>query len=96
MDGGKRGIGQAGRGVAFTEAPAGKLPVGEQLSRGDMEVGARRFVETLVIGPGAWEQLPPRLQQIFVQNAPTWLDEVRDTDVFEIDPEAPSSSVGEG
>lgn len=45
------------------------------LEAGQFEAGARRFVETIAFGPGAWDQLPQATRDIFVFNAPTWLDE---------------------
>lgn len=48
------------------------------LQAGDYEAGARRFVETIAFGPGAWEQLPQAMRDIFVFNAPTWLDELQE------------------
>lgn len=48
------------------------------LEAGQNEAGARRFVETIAFGPGAWEQLPQQTRDIFVYNAPTWLDEQRE------------------
>lgn len=45
------------------------------LEAGQFEAGARRFVETIAFGPGAWDQLPQSTRDIFVFNAPTWLDE---------------------
>jgi pimeloyl-ACP methyl ester carboxylesterase len=48
------------------------------LQAGDFEAGARRFVETIAFGPGAWDQLPQATRDIFVFNAPTWLDELQE------------------
>lgn len=48
------------------------------LEAGENEAGARRFVETIAFGPGAWDQLPQETRDIFVFNAPTWLDEQRE------------------
>lgn len=54
--------------------------VGERIAQGDDEGGARQFAEE-VFGPGSWETaLPPEIKTIFVQNAPTLLDELRDPD----------------
>lgn len=39
------------------------------------EEGARRFVETIAFGPGAWDTLPQETRDMFVYNAPTFLDE---------------------
>jgi pimeloyl-ACP methyl ester carboxylesterase len=57
----------------------------ESLTAGDFDGGARRFVETIAFGPGAWSKLPQQARDTFIFNAPTWLDEVRDPDALEID-----------
>jgi pimeloyl-ACP methyl ester carboxylesterase len=48
------------------------------LKSGNLETGARQFVENVAVGPGMWEKLPPDVQQTFVFNAPTWLDEMNE------------------
>lgn len=50
----------------------------DSLKQGEMETGARRFMETIAFGPGAWQQLPEPLRQIFIANAPTFLDEANE------------------
>lgn len=50
----------------------------ELLQDGQMENGARQFMETIAFGPGAWEQLPAEIRRSIVFNAPTFLDEQRD------------------
>ncbi len=50
----------------------------KMLQRGDKSGGARLFAETLALGPGSWDKLPPRLREIWITNADTWLDETRD------------------
>jgi pimeloyl-ACP methyl ester carboxylesterase len=57
----------------------------EKLAAGDDAGGAQLFVETVAMGAGMWEKLPPRLRQTFVENAPTYLDECRDPDQQSID-----------
>ena len=57
----------------------------ELLEAGQLESGARRFFDTVAIGPGAWEQLPEEARQRFIFNAPTWLDENRDPEWNELD-----------
>jgi pimeloyl-ACP methyl ester carboxylesterase len=53
--------------------------VGQRIAQGDHEGAARQFVEEVAFGPGAWErELPPELRAIFVNNAPTYLDELED------------------
>jgi pimeloyl-ACP methyl ester carboxylesterase len=47
----------------------------DTLKSGDMESGARQFVETVAFGPGMWEKPSPMMRQTFVFNAPTWMDE---------------------
>ena len=57
----------------------------ELLEKGQMEAGARQFMETIAFGPGAWEQLPGELRQTFIFNAATFLDEQRDPEWLAID-----------
>lgn len=59
--------------------------VASLLSSGDMYGGARRFVETIAFGPGAWATLPQKTRDIFVNNALTWLDEVQESEALDID-----------
>jgi pimeloyl-ACP methyl ester carboxylesterase len=56
-----------------------------RLAAGDAEGGARQFVETVALGPGAWDQVPPTVRQTFVRNAATFLDETRDPKAFTLD-----------
>jgi pimeloyl-ACP methyl ester carboxylesterase len=51
--------------------------VADQLRSGDIAGGTRRFVEEVVLGPGMWEQFPEEERQTFMNNAPTFLDEVQ-------------------
>lgn len=60
-------------------------PVVGLLQAGDMEGAARRFVETIAFGPGAWDTLPQPVRDTFVRNAPTFLDETNDSDGLSID-----------
>jgi len=50
------------------------------LKSGDAEAGARQFVETVALGPGMWEKLPPSQRQTFIFNAPTWIDEMNEAE----------------
>jgi pimeloyl-ACP methyl ester carboxylesterase len=54
------------------------------LAAGDNSTGAREFVETIAAGPGTWNSLPHKIRDTFVFNAPTWLDEMRDPDVYSL------------
>lgn len=59
----------------------------ERIASGDHAGGTEQFVETVALGPGTWETLPPDYQQVMIENAPTFLDEAKDPDapVFELD-----------
>lgn len=46
---------------------------------------AEQFVETVALGPGAWAQVPPELQQTLIENAPTFLDEASDPEQLAFD-----------
>jgi pimeloyl-ACP methyl ester carboxylesterase len=59
--------------------------VGKRIVAGDDEAAARQFVEELAFGLGAWDRLPPEVRAMFVRNAPTFLDELRDPDVYGAD-----------
>ncbi|MEU9717901.1 alpha/beta hydrolase [Streptomyces sp. NPDC047976] len=61
------------------EAVLGRLRAGEPLA------GARQFVEEVALGPGGWDQLPERLRDAFVANAPTFLDEQADPGWADLD-----------
>jgi pimeloyl-ACP methyl ester carboxylesterase len=57
----------------------------ERIGSGDHAGAAEQFVETVALGPGSWAQLPPDLQQTFIENAPTFLDEARDPEQLAFD-----------
>jgi len=70
------------------------LVVADSLASGDMEGGARKFVE-MVIGPGTWDtMLPDDVKRMLINNAPTFLDETRDPDILGIDTAALSGFRG--
>lgn len=52
----------------------------DDLRAGRMEDGARKFVETIAFGPGAWDTLPPGMRKTLILNAPTFLDESNEPD----------------
>jgi pimeloyl-ACP methyl ester carboxylesterase len=63
--------------------------VGRRIAQGDHEGAARQFVEEVAFGTGAWENvLPPEVRAMFVQNAPTFLDELNDPQQLRIEEEA--------
>lgn len=59
--------------------------VAELLRSGEINAGARLFVETIAFGPGAWDSLPERMRQTFISNALTWFDELQDPDWNRLD-----------
>lgn len=59
--------------------------VATRLAAGDMEGGARDFFDTVAFAPGTWETFPPEQQRVFVDHAPTFLDETRDPDAYTLD-----------
>ena len=64
------------------------LTVADELAAGNMEGGARRFIE-MVLGPGAWDTfLPEDAKRMLINNSPTFLDETRDPEVLSIDTQA--------
>jgi pimeloyl-ACP methyl ester carboxylesterase len=63
--------------------------VGTRIAAGDHEGAARQFVEEVALGPGAWEnELPGETRAIFVNNAPTYLDELQDPNQLNVDRDA--------
>jgi len=63
--------------------------VGRRVAAGDHEGAARRFVDEVAFSPGAWEdELPAAMRAVFVQNAPTFLDESQDPDQLAVDLDA--------
>lgn len=57
----------------------------ERIASGDHAGAAEQFVETVALGPGTWAQLPPDLQQTFIENALTFLDEANDPEQLAFD-----------
>lgn len=62
--------------------------VAARIAAGDHAGAAEQFVETVALGPGAWATLPPDLQRTFIENAPTFLDEVNDPEQLAFDLDA--------
>jgi pimeloyl-ACP methyl ester carboxylesterase len=63
--------------------------VGRRIAAGDHEGAARQFVEEVAFGPGAWEnELPAEMRAVFVQNAPTYPDELQDPNQLKVDRDA--------
>jgi pimeloyl-ACP methyl ester carboxylesterase len=59
------------------------------LERGEHESAARLFVDTIAFGPDAWDtRLTEEMREVFIANAPTFLDETRDPDSPQMDLDA--------
>jgi pimeloyl-ACP methyl ester carboxylesterase len=56
----------------------------ERIASGDNSGAAEQFF-TVLLGPGAWQKLPPAMRQAFITNAPTFPSEVRDPERFAFD-----------
>jgi pimeloyl-ACP methyl ester carboxylesterase len=55
------------------------------IATNEYEQAAKLFVETIALGPGAWQGLPDPVKQTFIFNAPTFLDEINDPTNLEFD-----------
>ncbi len=56
-----------------------------EIESGADERATRRFVEEVAIGPGGWELCPDAMRTALVENAPAFVAEQRDPDVFALD-----------
>ncbi len=66
---------------AVTEIETGTLAeVGQRIAAGDYAGAAEQFVEQVALGPGSWVQLPQPMRAMMIANAPTYLDELHDTE----------------
>lgn len=59
----------------------------DRIASGDHTGAAEHFVEKVALGPGSWAHLPPDVQKTLIENAPTFLDEARDSEQLAFDPE---------
>lgn len=58
----------------------------KRIAAGDHARAAQYFIETQ-LGPGSWERTPRQLQQTFIENAPTFLDDMNDPEHWAFDPD---------
>ncbi|MET9616311.1 alpha/beta fold hydrolase [Kitasatospora indigofera] len=70
---------------AADEAVARVAPVRALLERGETAAAAELYVDTITLGPGAWARLPAPMRHTYIRNAPTFLDELRDPDAYDLD-----------
>lgn len=57
--------------------------VAERIASGDHAGAAEQFAEALA--PGLWTEFPPEIRQTMIENAPAFLDEWRDPDLYAFD-----------
>jgi pimeloyl-ACP methyl ester carboxylesterase len=62
--------------------------VTQRLAAGDHAGAAKEFIDTVALGPGAWDYLPSPAQETCIHNAPTFLDETRDPEAVGMDLDA--------
>jgi pimeloyl-ACP methyl ester carboxylesterase len=60
----------------------------ERIALGDHTGATEQFVETVALGPGTWATVPPDIQQVMIENAPTFLDEANDPEQLDFDLES--------
>lgn len=60
-------------------------PVLADLDAGRLEEGARRFIDTVALWPGAWDGLPDEVRRTLAANGPTFLEECCDPERLTID-----------
>ncbi|HEX6757406.1 MAG TPA: alpha/beta hydrolase [Propionibacteriaceae bacterium] len=85
--------------LALLAADPETRPIVEQVQRrvqavldefyaGQTELGARRFVDDVALGQGAWERLPRRVRATIIGNAATFIEENTDPGIYGIDLQA--------
>jgi pimeloyl-ACP methyl ester carboxylesterase len=57
-----------------------------RVAAGQVEDGARQFVDEVALGPGAWDQLPEALRETMIHHAPAFVGEQGDANWASIDP----------
>ena len=62
--------------------------VRDQIAAGDVVAGTIRFVEELILGPGAWEALPESVRATFIGNAPAYVADQLDPTWSDLDIDA--------
>ena len=68
--------------------------VRRRIEAGDHAGAAERFVDDVVLGPGSWAGMPEPLRATMADNAPTYLDEVRDPSWRTVDERALAGFAG--
>ncbi|WP_028659591.1 alpha/beta fold hydrolase [Nocardioides insulae] len=86
-------VGLLAPGTAEAEAWAARdrgpvAEVGRRIAAGDHAGAAEQFVDEVALGPGSWARLPESLRAMMTGNAPTYLDELRDSSWRSLDEQA--------
>lgn len=66
----------------------------EQVERGDLPGGAKRFVDELALGSGGWKSLTDEQRDVFIANIRCWLDERAEPAAYDLDRRALSRFAG--
>lgn len=66
----------------------------EQVERGDVPGGAKRFVDELALGSGGWKSLTDPQREVFTANIRCWLDERAQPAAYDLDRKALSRFTG--
>ncbi|HET7453002.1 MAG TPA: alpha/beta hydrolase [Thermoanaerobaculia bacterium] len=66
----------------------------EQVERGDLPGGARRFVDELALGSGGWKSLTEEQREVFARNIRCWLEERAQPSAYDLDRGALSAFPG--
>lgn len=66
----------------------------EQVERGDLPGGARRFVDELALGSGGWKSLSDEQREVFARNIRCWLEERAQPAAYDLDRHALSAFRG--
>jgi pimeloyl-ACP methyl ester carboxylesterase len=72
-------------GPTMLEVRSRRAAVTARLAAVDDRGGTRKFMETIAFEPGVWEGIPPEGQQVLINNAPTFLDEMSDPAAWPLD-----------
>lgn len=69
----------------LASAQSALAAVADLIASGDHATAAEHFIDNVALGPGTWHQLPEPFRATLEQNAPTYLDELRDETALSID-----------
>jgi pimeloyl-ACP methyl ester carboxylesterase len=76
---------------ALQQQAASITEVVTKVAAGEDEAAAKQFIDEVALGPGIWEQLPAEKREMFIRNAPTFLDETQEANALGVDLDAISS-----